>query len=57
MMNPEAPQEMIMQQLQGMQPMLLIGSLVSHIIYGVVLGVVTSAIVKRSQKQNSEISA
>ena len=57
MMNPEAPQEMIMQQLQGMQPMLLIGSLVSHIVYGIVLGSVTSAIVKRSKKQNSEISA
>jgi len=57
MMNPEAPQEMIMQQLQSMQPMLLIGSLVSHIIYGIILGSVTSAIVKRSQKQSSEISA
>lgn len=50
MMNPEAPQEMIMQQLQNIQPMLLVGSLVSHIIYGIVLGSITSAIVKKAQK-------
>jgi ABC-type polysaccharide/polyol phosphate export permease len=50
MMNPGAPQDMIMQQLQSMQPMLLIGSLVSHIIYGIVLGSISYAIVRKSQK-------
>jgi len=49
MMNPEAPQEMIMTQLQGMQPMMLAGSLISHIIYGAVLGLVSSAILRRSK--------
>jgi len=48
MMNPEAPQEMIMTQLQGMQPMMLAGSLISHIIYGAVLGLVSSAILRKS---------
>jgi len=48
MMNPDAPQEMIMTQLQGMQPMMLAGGLISHIIYGAVLGLVSSAILKRS---------
>ncbi len=51
MMNPEASQEMIMQQLQGMQPMVLAGSFVSHIIYGIVLGVVSSAILKKSKNK------
>lgn len=50
MMNPEASQEMIMQQLQGMQPMVLAGSFVSHIIYGIVLGVVSSAIMRKPKK-------
>lgn len=49
-MNPGASQDMIMQQLQSMQPMLLIGSLVSHIIYGIVLGSITYVIVRKSQK-------
>jgi len=48
MMNPEAPQEMIMTQLQGMQPMMLAGALISHIIYGAVLGLVSSAILRKS---------
>jgi hypothetical protein len=51
MMNPEASQEMIMQQLQGMQPMVLVGSFVSHIIYGIVLGVVSSAILRKSKNK------
>jgi len=51
MMNPEASQEMIMQQLQGMQPMVLAGSFVSHIIYGIVLGVVSSAILRKSKNK------
>ena len=50
MMNPEAPQEMIMQQLQGMQPKILVGALIAHIIYGIVLGVVSSAILRKSKK-------
>ncbi len=48
MMNPEAPQEMIMTQLMNMQPMMLAGSLISHIIYGAVLGSVSSAILRKS---------
>ena len=54
MMNPEAPQDMIMQQLQSMQPMLLAGSFVSHIIYGIILGSITSGIVKKSKKEMTE---
>jgi hypothetical protein len=54
MMNPAAPQEMIMQQLQGMQPMLLAGSLVSHIIFGIVLGSMVSILVKKSKKEMTE---
>ena len=50
MMNPEAPQEMIMQQLQSMQPMIFVGSFISHIIYGIVLGGVSSAILRKSKK-------
>lgn len=50
MMNPDAPKEMIMQQLQSMQPMILGGALFSHVIYGIVLGVVTSAILRKSKK-------
>jgi len=48
MMNPEAPQEMIMTQLMNMQPMMLAGGLISHIIYGAVLGLVSSAILRKS---------
>jgi len=51
MMNPGAPQEMIMQQLQSMQPMILGGALFSHVVYGIILGAVTSAIVKKSKKE------
>jgi len=49
MMNPDAPQEMIMTQLMNMQPMMLAGGLISHIIYGAVLGLVSSAILRRSK--------
>lgn len=47
MMNPEVPQEMIMNQLQSMQPTLLSGSLFAHIVYGAVLGAATTAILRR----------
>lgn len=50
MMNPGATDEMIMSQMQKMQPMLLVGSLFSHIIYGLVLGVVSSVILKGRKK-------
>ncbi len=51
MMNPDASQEMIMNQLQSIQPMLLGGSLAAHIVYGAVLGIITTAILrKRVQK-------
>ncbi|MEX0764157.1 MAG: hypothetical protein WEC35_06605 [Nitrosopumilaceae archaeon] len=45
MMNPGASKEMIMNQLQSMQPMILSGSIISHLIYGAVLGAITSLIV------------
>jgi hypothetical protein len=51
MMNPEASKEMIMQQLQSMQPMMLGGALFSHVVYGIILGAVTSAFVKKSKKE------
>ncbi len=44
MMNPGATQEMIMNQLQSMQPVILSGSIIAHLIYGAVLGVMTSLI-------------
>lgn len=47
MMNPGAPQDMIMQQLQAMQPMLFSGSAISHLIFGAVLGIVASLILIR----------
>ncbi|MFQ5439898.1 MAG: hypothetical protein ACE5DL_00390 [Nitrosopumilaceae archaeon] len=50
MMNPSASQEMIVQQLQNMQPMLLVGSFVSHIVYGAVLGIASSIILKKLPK-------
>lgn len=50
MMNPGTTDEMIMSQMQKMQPTLLAGSLFSHIIYGLVLGVVSSVILKGRRK-------
>ncbi len=47
MMNPGAPKEMIMSQLQSMQPMILSGSFISHLIYGAVLGTITSLILRK----------
>lgn len=47
MMSPDAPKQMIMSQLQAMQPMMLSGSLISHLIYGAVLGSVASIILAR----------
>ena len=40
--------ECLMTQLMNMQPMMLAGGLISHIIYGAVLGLVPSAILRRS---------
>ena len=51
MMNPGASQDMIMGQLQTMQPMLLVGSLLAHVIYGIVLGTITTIILKRTSKR------
>lgn len=47
-MNPSMSKEMIMPQLQSMLPMLLGGALFSHIVYGAVLGLVSSAILRKS---------
>jgi len=44
MMNPGASDEMMMSQMQKLQPMLLAGSLFAHIIYGLVLSIVSSVI-------------
>jgi TM2 domain-containing membrane protein YozV len=41
MMNPGLSSQTIMLQLQGMQPMILIGSLLSHMAYGIILVLVT----------------
>ncbi len=51
MMNPGASQEMIMSQLQSMQPMLLAGALFAHIVYGIVLGTITTAILKKTSRR------
>lgn len=51
MMTPGASKEMIMNQLQVMQPMLLGGSLLAHIVYGVVLGSVTTAILQKTSRR------
>ncbi len=49
MMNPGSDTQMIMQQIQSMQPMILVGSLVAHLVYGIVLGAVYSGIIKRGK--------
>jgi hypothetical protein len=46
MMNPSMSDQTIMVQLQTLQPMILGGALLSHIVYGVVLGSVLTALVK-----------
>ncbi len=48
MMNPNAPSAMVMQKLQAMMPMMIGGSILAHIIYGAVLGVVATAIIRKS---------
>lgn len=53
MMNPGASQDMIMNQLQMMQPVFLGGSLFAHVVYGVILGFTTTIILKRTSKKNS----
>lgn len=40
-----------MSQLQSLQPMMIAGSLISHVIYGLVLGIVASVILKRSSNK------
>lgn len=48
MMNPDAPSAMIMQKIQAMMPMMIGSSILSHVIYGAVLGVVATAIMRKS---------
>lgn len=48
MMNPSAPLNMVMQQIQAMMPMMIGNSILAHLVYGVVLGVVATAIIRRS---------
>jgi len=47
MMNPNAPPAMLMQKIQAMRSMVIGGSVLSHIIYGAVLGVVATAIIQK----------
>lgn len=49
--NPELSNEEVMQKFEGVQPMILVGSFIAHIIYGIVLGAVTFAMLKRTKKE------
>lgn len=48
-MNPDATQEMIMQKINGMLPMIINGSIISHVVYGAVLGITTTAIIRKAR--------
>ncbi len=50
MMNPSAPSSMIMQQIQAMMPMMIGSSILAHLIYGAVLGIVATVIIRRSAR-------
>lgn len=50
MMNPQVTEQIAMQQLQGMQILMLIGTFVGHVIYGVTLGAIFTGMVKRGTK-------
>ncbi len=50
MMNPQITEQIAMQQLQGMQMLMLVGTFVGHIIYGVTLGVIFTGIIKKGEK-------
>ena len=50
MTNPQITEQIAMQQLQGMQMLMLIGTFVGHVIYGVTLGAIFTGIVKRGAK-------
>ena len=44
--------KMMMEELTKMQSMIMVGSLASHIVYGIVLGVVTTVLILRDQRRN-----
>lgn len=45
MMNPQVPTTMIMQNIQAAMPMMIGGSILVHIVYGAVLGIVATAMI------------
>lgn len=55
MMNPQVTEQIIVQQMQGLQMLMLIGTFVGHIIYGVTLGVIFTGIVKKGVKIEERI--
>ena len=48
MVNPAMSSQMIMAQLQKMEPMILAGAFLAHIIYGAILGAVTTVLVAKT---------
>ncbi|TBR23129.1 MAG: hypothetical protein EPO63_06195 [Candidatus Nitrosotenuis sp.] len=50
MMNPQITEQIVMQQMQGVQMLMLIGTFVGHIIYGVTLGTIFIGVVKKGEK-------
>lgn len=47
MLAQQIPENVIKEQLQGLQMLMLIGSLVGHLIYGLTLGIFATAILKK----------
>jgi hypothetical protein len=47
MMNPAMSSHMIMAQLQKMEPMILAGAFLAHIIYGVILAAITTVLITK----------
>jgi hypothetical protein len=48
MMNPAMSSQMIMTQMQKLQPMILGGALLAHIIYGAILGAITTVLITKT---------
>ena len=55
MMNPQITEQIAMQQLQGIQMLMIIGTFVGHIIYGITLGATFTAIVRKGVKAEERI--
>jgi uncharacterized protein (DUF2062 family) len=54
MMNPAMSGQMIMAQLQKMQPMILGGAFLAHIVYGVILGAITTVLVTKIELRHMD---